>query len=544
MRVLDGHTIQSLGVPGEVLMETAGHAVVASVLDFLSREAASEVVVVCGSGNNGGDGFVVARHLRLLGIPVRAALPGGPPGAAGAAAANFERARAVGVPVEGEDWRAPERGVVVDAIFGTGLARPVDGSVAAAIERINAASRAGVRVVSVDIPSGVHADTGQILAAAVEADCTVTISLPKLGLVLEPGRSLAGEVRVARIGIVDEAPGMVVDAELLSRCGAGALLPERPASGHKGRFGHVLVVAGSEGKSGAAALCALAAGRAGAGLVTVACPTSLNDVLEIKCTEAMTSPVPETPGRALALAAEESILRLAAERDVLALGPGIGRADETLALVHSLAKRAELPLVLDADALFALSQDPAVLKAREAPTILTPHPGEAARLVGGSASDVNADRVGAARELAALTGSVVVLKGAATVTAQPSGRVIVNPTGGPVLATGGTGDVLTGVVAALLAQGTAPFEAAAAAAYLHGEAADRCAERSGSAGVLAGEVAAELPAAAAALRRSAASHGSRGREETDARRQRAASPIRVDPGCGVAAGVLLDFPGA
>jgi len=519
MQSLDRHTIEKLGVPGEVLMESAGRAVVDALLarfgSLFAGDARGEVCVVCGGGNNGGDGFVIARHLHLLGIPVRVALLADSGRLSGDAAANLERLRSVGVPIEGGDWAPPALGVMVDAIFGTGLARDVEGGLADAIERINQSAHAHLKVVAVDLPSGLESETGQVLGVAVAADLTVTISLPKLALALEPGRSLAGEVLVARIGIADTLPSDrgVGAARLWSATGAARQLPDRPRAGHKGSFGHVLVVAGSEGKTGAAALAALGAGRAGAGLITVACPQSLNDILEVKCTEAMTVPVPESAARAHTIDALDVIVQLAAERDVVALGPGIGQQDETVALVREVVSRIEQPMVIDADGLNALSDDLMRLRDRVAPTVLTPHPGEAARLLGRSAAELNRDRVGAARELAERCGAVVLLKGAATVVADPAGCVYVNPTGGPALAAGGSGDVLTGVVAALLGQGVDPLEAAALAAWLHGAAADRLAERCGPAGVLATDLANELPAAADALRSNGSEGGDVGRSE-------------------------------
>jgi NAD(P)H-hydrate epimerase len=334
----------------------------------------------------------------------------------------------------------------------------------------------------------------------VRADATVTIQAPKLGLALEPGRDLAGRVRVARIGIAEDAPEVRADAALWTRAAAGARLPERPPEGHKGTFGHALVVAGSEGKTGAAALTAEGATRAGAGLVTIACPAGLNDVLEIKCTEAMTVPVPDTSERALAASAAGVLLELAAERTVVGLGPGIGRGAETLKLVVSLVPRLRKPVVIDADGLFAFAGEPERLAARKAPTVLTPHPGEAGQLLGAAPAEVNGDRVGAARTLAERAGAVVLLKGAASVTAAPDGRVVVNPTGGPALGSGGTGDVLTGVVTGLLAQGVAAFEAAALAAFVHGATADRIAAASGASGLTAGDLASALPAEFDALR--------------------------------------------
>jgi len=504
MRALDRHTIDTLGVPGELLMESAGRAVAEAVLERLAR--AAEVVAVCGTGNNGGDGLVAARHLHLLGVPVRVALVGEPGSLSKDAAPNLSRARVAGVPIGDASFTPPPEGIVIDAVFGTGISRRVEGAAALALRRMRAA-RAESSIVAVDLPSGLDADTGQPWGEVPEADITVTLGLPKLGLVLEPGRSLAGAVRVARIGIQDTAPGVEPAAELWTHSAAGAQLPLRPAAGHKGTFGHVLVIAGSRGKSGAAALAAEGADRAGAGLVTIACPASIADVLAVKCTEVMTAPVPDTAEHTFGAAAESPLLALARERDVVALGPGIGTAGETQGLVRRLVGALDVPLVLDADGLNALGTTPSVLKGRGGASILTPHPGEAARLMGATAAEVNRDRVGAARSLARESGAVVVLKGAATVVSSPEGRIVVNASGGPVLGTGGTGDVLTGVIAGLLAQGLAPIVAAALGVHLHGFAGDRLAARIGPSGVLAGEVARELPRAAQALRRLATGQG-------------------------------------
>jgi NAD(P)H-hydrate epimerase len=408
----------------------------------------------------------------------------------------------VGVPFDEADARLPERGVVVDALFGTGLSRDVEGAAADAIANSNAARDAGhgaLFVIAVDVPSGLSSDTGQPLGVSIRADQTITIGLPKIGLTVEPGRSLAGDIDVARIGISDDAPGVSHAASLWAAGGAARKLPRRPVDGHKGTFGHVLLVAGSEGKTGAAALAARGASRGGAGLVTIACPAGLNDILEVKCTEAMTAPVADTADRALAAAAEDAVIALAVERDVVAMGPGVGRSHETRALMRALAKRLDVPLVIDADGIVALADEPGALRSREAPTVLTPHPGEAARVLGCKAADVNRDRVGAARSLAERTGAVVLLKGAATIAASAEGKIVVNPTGGPALAAGGTGDVLLGLVAAYLAQGVAPLDAAALAAFVHGASSDHIAA-TGSTGVMASDVADGLPAAVQRLR--------------------------------------------
>jgi len=509
MRALDTHTIETLGVPGDLLMESAGRAAVEAVLALHSVPGTrGRTLVVCGGGNNGGDGLVIARHLRMLGAEVRAVLLAEPAALTPDAAANLRRARAAGVDCavgpEALD-REQEPDVVVDAILGTGLARPVSADSAAgrAIAAITRWRTDGARVLAIDVPSGLDSDTGQQLGLAVQADWTVTIGLPKCGLALEPGRSLAGRVLVARIGIADSAPELRIHAESFTRDLARQALPARPRAGHKGRFGHVLVVAGSEGKTGAAALAARAAGRAGAGLVTLACPAGLNDILETLCTEAMTVPVADTPGRSFSATAEDSLLALAHQRDVVALGPGLGRDPESEALVRAFAKRCERPLVLDADGLNAFGTDAAALAGRQAPTVLTPHPGEAARLLGTTAAEINRDRLAAARELAACSGAAVVLKGAPTVSSSPEGFASVNTTGGPALGSGGTGDVLTGLVAGLLAQGVGVEEVGPLAAWLHGAAGDCIAAQHGDAGLLATDLADALPAAMRDLREAA-----------------------------------------
>jgi ADP-dependent NAD(P)H-hydrate dehydratase / NAD(P)H-hydrate epimerase len=499
MRALDRYTIETLGVSGDVLMESAGRAVVEVVLAERGGSSGA-VLVVCGAGNNGGDGFVVARHLHQLGVTVRVVLVGDRRKLRGDAAGNAARLEKLGVAIATTAPRNADAAVIVDAVFGTGLDRDVTGAAATMLRRIGA-MRPSARVVSVDLPSGLDADSGKVLGVAVQADVTVTIGVPKLGLAQEPGRSLAGRVVVARIGIADAAPGIEPDAESWTQIAAAHALPARPASGHKGSFGHALVAAGSRGKTGAAALAAEAAARIGAGLVTIACPASLNEILEVKCTEMMTAPVPDGADGGFAAAALAPLLALARERDAVALGPGVGREAEVQKLVHEFAMRCSRPLVLDADGLFSFGGTAlAALKARKAATILTPHPGEAARLLGVTAAEINRDRVGAARRIASEAGSVVVLKGAATVIAGLQGRTAINPTGSSALGSGGTGDVLTGMVVGLLAQRVPPFEAAALAAWLHGFSGDRLSARRGRSGLLASEIAAALPEACEALR--------------------------------------------
>lgn len=509
MQALDRATIEGRGLPAELLMESAGRSLVEPAL-ALWRSAprrSRPLRAICGGGNNGGDGFVFVRHLHAEGISVEALLVGDPERLPEAAAVNWRRLATVGAPHRvarpDEDWSRllDETSVAVDALFGTGLQRPVEGRRTRLIDALRCARAGGLRVLSVDIPSGIDADTGAILGTAVEADATVTISAPKIGLTQEPGRSHAGEIRVARVGIDDPDPDRLPRAECWGPAAAVARLPARPSAGHKGSFGHVLIIAGSPGKTGAAVLAARGALRSGAGLVTVAVPRGLESELAGLCVEAMSASLATGKSGVFDGSSQKGLQELAEARDVVALGPGLGREPETGALARGLAVGVARPLVIDADGLFALDGALESLRDRRAPTVLTPHPGEAARLLGCESARVNGDRLGAARRLAERSGSVVVLKGAGTVVAEASGRALVIPTGGPLLATGGTGDVLTGVVAALLGSGLPAFEAAGLAAWWHGAAADRrTAERGVAFGLLASELADALPATAAALR--------------------------------------------
>jgi len=504
MRTLDRTTIEEQGVPGELLMESAGRAVADEVL-ALRADRGGRVLVVAGGGNNGGDGLVTARHLVHLGVPVEVWLCADEPRLSGDAKVQLARLRRIDGTVHPDAPVGPF-GVVVDALFGTGLSRPLEGRAVGAVDAVAGWRAAGARVLAVDLPSGIDADTGAVLGTAVRADRTAALSLPKLGHAMEPGRSHCGDTVVLRIGIADHRPGERddgPDARLWTARVAARALPARPEAGHKGVFGHVLVAAGSRGMTGAAGLAARAAARAGAGLVTVAGPAQLQELLAAQSKEAMTVAVSGS-GDHLEAASADALLALAAERSTLVLGPGIGRAESTSTCARTVATRAEVPLVLDADGLFAFGDEPEPLAARPAATVLTPHPGEAARLLGTDTASLGRDRVSAARRLAERSGAVVVLKGAATVVADPEGRVRVNPTGGPLLATGGTGDVLAGVIGGLLAQGLPALEAATLGTFLHGAAADGLAGRLGDAGLLASELADALPETARRLAERAA----------------------------------------
>jgi len=496
MRELDRQTIEEYGLPGRVLMENAGRAVTGAVEEVLGEVGGGPVVVVAGKGNNGGDGFVAARWLHEAGRPVEVCLLPAANELSGNAAANCAMAQKIGVTVhERADAavlaeRLAGAAVIVDGVLGTGVCGEVRGSAREAIEAVTAAS---APVVAIDIPSGVDADTGAILGEAVRARITVTFGLAKAGLYLYPGHERCGEIRVAPIGI----PTTLLDSDDLStnlttETEAAEMLPVRPPDMHKGNAGRLLIIAGSVGMSGAAAMAGLAAMRAGAGLVTLAVPESLNDILEAKCTEVMTAPMPETAARSFSIEAAEALLQLAENSDAVLLGPGLSRHPETSELARRLVAEIQRPLALDADGLNAFEGRAGELSARPAPTVLTPHPGEMAQLTGSSISEIQADRPASARSLAQELALVVVLKGASTVTAAPDGEAWINPTGSQALASGGTGDVLAGMVGAFLAGGAEPLAAGAAAAYYHGRAADEAASPARR-GLLASDLLVALP---------------------------------------------------
>jgi hydroxyethylthiazole kinase-like uncharacterized protein yjeF len=500
MQALDRRTITDAGVPGHVLMERAGTGVV-NVLERVCGPLGGKVVIVlCGKGNNGGDGFVIARLLRQRRAKSSVVLLAQPSDLAGDARTMHRRfLRAAGgraaqscPSADRLRNRLEDSDVVVDALLGTGLSTAVSGIYQTAIEAMNAAGRP---VMAVDLPSGIHADTGAVLGSAVKATWTVTFGLPKLGLYLGAGIDHAGEIHISDIGI----PSAYVEAvaspiSLLTREEVRHLLPRRPASAHKGTFGHAGIVAGSVGKTGAAALTARAALRVGAGLVTVATPASVNDTLEAKLLEAMTAPMPETKARTLSRSGLDRLILFAHARSALALGPGLSTHPETVELVHALVPRLEKPSVLDADALNAVAGRLGLLLECKVPPIVTPHPGEMARLEEqATPQSVNADRIGTATRFAQNRRVIVVLKGARTVVAHPDGGIAICPTGNPGMATGGTGDALTGMVVGLLAQGVPPWDAARAATYLHGLAGDLAAAERGETGMIAGDLIERIP---------------------------------------------------
>ena len=384
----------------------------------------------------------------------------------------------------------------LDALLGTGLNSPVKGRYQKAIELLNAQD---APVMAIDIPSGLSADTGCALGVSVKADFTATFGMMKIGLALEPGE-LAGELSLVDISIppfvIDE---LGVDASLISDDLVLELLPHRPAGGHKGTFGHLMVVGGSPGKSGAACLAAWGGIRSGAGLVTVGVPAGLNQAVEAALTSAMSQPLPEDADGCLSLAGLDAMTEFMRDKSALVLGPGLGRSAEAWEFARALMSDLQRPLLLDADGLNALADSPNEISFEGGQVVLTPHPGEAARLLGVSVAEIQADRAAAARRLAAETGAVAVLKGARTVVAEPFGGLWVNPTGNPILASGGSGDVLSGLVGGFMAQGLAPLDAALAGVFLHGLAADLARQSFGPVGMSAEELKDFIPAAIKAL---------------------------------------------
>jgi ADP-dependent NAD(P)H-hydrate dehydratase / NAD(P)H-hydrate epimerase len=455
------------------LMERAGTATAEAVLarypDFGS------VSVWCGTGSNGGDGFVVARKLREAGRDVEIVVVGEEGKVGGAAAENLRRARAAEIPFVA----TAEGPVVVDALFGTGFRGKPRREAAAAIEEINAL---GAAVVAVDVPSGVDASTGEIGGPAVRADLTVTFHGQKVGLAIAPGRFHAGEIEIADIGLppAQTRHGRATP-EVLS------LVPRRKVEDNKYTAGSVVVVGGSTGKTGAACLSAEASLRSGAGICTACVPASLSLVFEQRLLEVMTRACPDEDG-VMILDAADAILESAERATAVALGPGLGRTDGTRALVAYLLDRLDKPIVLDADGLWAVAGHLEWVFARDAPTVLTPHEGELAVLLGRKSAWVRARRLHAAQAGADDVGAVLLLKGADTVVAAPGRGVLVSDLGNPGLATAGAGDVLTGIVAAFLAKGMEGRRAAVAAAAAQGVGAGVAAERHGVAGLLAGDV--------------------------------------------------------
>jgi NAD(P)H-hydrate epimerase len=507
MRELDRLTIES-GTPGHVLMERAGAGATAALLKAFPQVRKEPVLVFAGKGNNGGDGFVIARLLKNEGVACEVVLTAKKEEVQGDALRNlkaFARMRGrISEVTATEQLGVVQKklsgcGLVVDALLGTGLSAPVRGLMAELIDLINVR---GVPVVAVDTPSGLDSDRGVPLGTTIHASLTVTFGYPKIGLLYASAKTAVGRLEIVDIGIAPEAIKTInPQTMLLTQESVGAFVRPRTLDAHKGNFGHLLVLAGARGKSGAALLSGGAALRVGTGLVTLAGPSSLNTIFSSVLVEAMTVPMPERPDGSLALN-ESAVADAVQGKSAIAFGPGIGVSSDTIGLTQWLLSNSTIPLVIDADGLNCLATGLTILREARVPVILTPHPGEMARLVKTSNAEVQSQRLEVARTFALQHHCYLVLKGSRTVIAAPDGRAWVNPTGNPGMASGGMGDVLTGIISGLLAQGYTPERACQLGVFLHGLVGDRAADEKGEVGILARDLIDRLPSGLRALRHS------------------------------------------
>jgi hydroxyethylthiazole kinase-like uncharacterized protein yjeF len=487
MRELDAAAAEH-GMPAAVLMENAGSALADAALGLAGPQG--RFLVLCGLGNNGGDGLVAARKLFSAGRAVNVELMGLPDALEGEAHRNWKALKACGVTVGPIGGEIPVGlgDVVIDALLGTGLSRPPEGRYAEAIGWISSWRAAGAKVVAADLPSGLQSDSGVPMTPSVSADLTVAFGCLKVGQVIEPGASICGRVEVVDIGIPRAAHAVLKDPaiHLLEEADVRGRLPLRRPDTHKGTYGHVLVVAGSWGKTGAAALSGLAALRTGAGLVTVATrPEAMVPVMQHGPELMGVELVNDGP---LGIGDLNALLEAAEGKQAMIFGPGIDRGEETAKLLGALLEELTIPCVIDADGLNAIAGNLELLKRAKGELLLTPHPGEMARLSGKTSSEIQKDRIGIVRDLAMTAQVVVVLKGARTLIAREDGTVFVNPTGNPGMATAGTGDVLSGICGALLGQGLSLEDAAVTGCYAHGLAGDLVASRRGKMGLMASDL--------------------------------------------------------
>ncbi len=505
MRAIDREAIDRHKIPSLDLMEKAGQGIAERLLihNIIDPATDNKVAVICGKGNNGGDGFVVARYLHEAGVNVCLFFIGPVKELSKDASVNYNRAVKCGMPLteikkvaDFDDIKNYSH--IIDAVFGTGFKGSPRDLSAEVIEFINEQETA---VIAIDMPSGLNADKGTHQGAVIRADYTFALALPKYGLFLFPGSELAGVVDIVPIGIPDEVmkkqklQHQLISAELVAK-----KLPERDPQGHKGDFGKLLAISGSTGMTGAACLCANSALRAGCGIVRVGCPQGVQTVLAIKLTEAMTHSLPDIAKRGvLALRSLGEIRKLSKEHDAIALGPGLGLHHETQELVRRFVANNEKPIVVDADALTALSADMNTLKESKAAMVLTPHAGEFERLTGVTVPDEIQERFDSVLDFAKNYNITLLLKGSPTIIACPNGNCYLNPTGNHGMATAGSGDVLTGIIGSLLAQGMTAEDAAVCGAFIQGTAGDMAADALTARAMIAGDMIDFLPEAFDAL---------------------------------------------
>ncbi len=507
MRKIDKTTIEEIGIPGLELMEKAGLGSSLVAKKILNGEVEDKkVIIFCGKGNNGGDGFVVGRYLSSWGAEVEFYLLGKKEEVKGDALVNLKKAIDLNLPVKEilKEKELPfefKADLIVDAIFGTGFKGKATGLEEKAILLMNSTP---IKVLSIDIPSGLDADTGSVEGVCVKADSTPTMGLPKIGQFFFPGKSFCGKVDVIDIGVpqgvIEEQK---INLNLITEQEVKSSLPQRLGDAHKGNCGKAFLIAGSTGMTGAATLASLSCLKAGAGMAILGIPKSLNEIMEIKVTEVMTKPLPDVRKKGvLALRGLGEIMQALKWADCVALGPGLGQHFETVELVRRLITKIELPMVIDADGLNAIAKDSSILNQSKAPLILTPHIGELSRLTSVPIEEIAKNRIRYASESAKKFNCVLVFKGAPTIIGEPEGEIYVNPTGNAGMATAGSGDVLTGIIIGLLAQmillkkqdiKKSMLESALAGVYIHGLCGDLAKEEKGEMGMIAGDMMEKLP---------------------------------------------------
>ncbi|MDP4093047.1 MAG: NAD(P)H-hydrate dehydratase [Bacillota bacterium] len=500
MRKIDAATISNIGIPGIVLMENAALKVVEAALATMGQIKGKIITVFAGKGNNGGDAFAAARHLFNKGAKVKVYLPAQKGSITGDALINLKALENTGAEcieisqasqLESIRDELAKSHLIVDGIFGTGIKGEIAGIARDVIESINSA---GKPVLSIDIPSGINGDTGKISGVCIKAQTTVTFGLPKIGLFVYPGRQYAGELIVADIGIPSRVVGgMDININTIEREYAASLIPGRIADSSKGDYGKVFIAACSNGMTGAGCLAAESAMRAGAGLVYLGVPSSLVNVCDSLLAESVTLPLDDDGTGHLSINSLQSIMDRIDKCDAAAVGPGLSLTENTVYIVSQIIKKSNTPLILDADALNAVSLETGILSNLKTTAVITPHPGEMARLTGITIEQVQNNRIDIAMEFSRKWNVITVLKGAGTIVASPDGRIFVNTTGNSGMATAGAGDVLTGIIAGLAGQGANLFDAAVAGVYLHGLAGDRTAKIKGEYGLIAGDIVRELP---------------------------------------------------
>lgn len=500
MRKIDEKTIGEVGIPGVVLMENAGLRVVEAIETILGDVRKKKISIFAGKGNNGGDGFVIARHLINMGAEVKVLLVGKLDQVAGDARINLEILQKMGVKIfilDNDNAINIVRvalvytDLVVDAIYGTGFKGAVSPHLGGIIEAINSSAKP---VIAVDIPSGLEADTGKVNGPCIMAAHTITFGFPKIGLVLYPGSKFVGNLEVANISIPRQvADSLGIKRFLINGNMISSAIPIRDDNSHKGTYGKVLVIGGAPGLTGAPAMAGVAALRIGAGLVTIGLPTSINSIMEVKVTEVMSKPLPETNEGTIGMKALQTILDSSGDMDVLAIGPGLSIHTETQQLIHSIIQQVEKTIVLDADGINAMVDNTAIFLNKKGQMVITPHSGEMARLLGIEINEVEKNRLAIAEKAASEWGITVVLKGHRTIVACPDGRTFVNPSGNPGMATAGSGDILTGIIAGLIGQGLSPENGAIAGVYIHGLAGDMLAKERGMMSIIATDLLEILP---------------------------------------------------